>query len=532
MKLTFLGATHEVTGSCFLLQANGSNIVIDCGMEQGRDIFENADLPLPPADIDAVLLTHAHIDHSGKLPLLYSGGFGGNIYTTEATSDLCAIMLRDSAHIQESEAEWKSRKSKRSGGKPYTPLYTVADAEETIKKFVACPYGKQVTVADNVLVRFIDAGHLLGSSSIEVICTENGISKTIVFSGDIGNVNKPILRDPQYFTKADYVVTESTYGNRSHGESPDYISAFASAIQDTLDKGGNLVIPSFAVGRTQEILYFIRHIKDHGLVKGHDGFPVYVDSPMAVESTKVFGENWIECFDSETKELIARGINPLEFDGLNLSITSDQSKAINMDKTPKVIISASGMCEAGRIRHHLKHNLWREECTVLFVGYQSEGTLGRMLLDGADEVKLFGEKIAVKACISNIAGVSGHADNTGLIKWIDSYDPKPQRVFVVHGDNYTVEEYSARLRSEKGLTVTAPYSGESWDLLTNTMQQEGIKKMIVKAAPTPSVSPAYARLQSAGDRLMNIIRMHKNASNKDIAALADQITALCNKCDK
>jgi len=533
MNLTFLGATHEVTGSCFLLQVGDKNIVIDCGMEQGRDTFENADLPLSPNEVDAVLLTHAHIDHSGKLPLLFSGGFRGKIFSTEATADLCAIMLRDSAHIQESEAEWKNRKAKRSGKPLYTPLYTMADAEETINMFVSCLYNKSVQVCDGVAVRFIDAGHLLGSASIEITATEGNTTKTIVFSGDIGNVNKPILRDPQFLTSADYVITESTYGNRSHGENPDYIGEFTAAIQDTLDRGGNLVIPSFAVGRTQEILYFIRHIKHNGLVKGHDGFPVYVDSPMAVESTKVFRENWIECFDSETKDLISQGVNPLDFDGLHLSITSSDSKAINLDETPKVIISASGMCEAGRIRHHLKHNLWRPESTILFVGYQSEGTLGRMLLNGESEVKLFGEKINVKAKISNINGVSGHADDKGLLRWISAFTPAPKRVFVVHGDDSTVEYYSETLRSDFNLKVTAPYSGEKWDLLQDEKIAEGTKKRIEpKASQSSKESPAYLRLLAAGERLMGIIRSKKGASNKELSSITNQIESLCKKIEK
>ena len=532
MKLTFLGATHEVTGSCFLLQVNNKNIVIDCGMEQGKDIFENTSIPVNPNEIDYVFLTHAHIDHSGKLPLLFSGGFRGKIFSTEATADLCAIMLRDSAHIQEAEAEWRSRKAKRSGENVYTPLYTIADAEETIKLFKTYTYGQVAEICDGITAKFIDAGHLLGSASILLSLTENGITKNIVFSGDIGNINKPILRDPQFINEADYVVTESTYGNRSHGENPDYIKAFTEAIQETLDRGGNLVIPSFAVGRTQEILYFIRHIKENNLIHGHEGFPVYIDSPMAVESTKVFNQNQLECFDEETKQLISKGINPLEFNGLNMSITSDQSKAINFDKTPKVIISASGMCEAGRIRHHLKHNLWRPESTILFVGYQSEGTLGRLLLDGEPEVKIFGERIAVKAQIKNVAGVSGHADDKGLLNWINSFSPKPQHVFVVHGDHESVEHYSKRLKNELSLNVTAPYSGECWDLLNNKKICNGIIKRIADTKTAESTSAEYRKLLSAGDRLMSIIRQNKGSSNKIISEFTSQINALCDKFKK
>lgn len=425
MKLTFLGAAHEVTGSRFLLQACGKNIMVDYGMEQGVDIYQNAPLPIEESAIDCAFLTHAHIDHSGYLPLLVKNGFHGPIYTTAATADLCKIMLLDSAHIQESEAEYANRKAQRNGGKMVEPLYTQEDALNTCALLKPCHYQETVSVFPGISICMTDAGHLLGSASIEVKVTENDVTKTIVFSGDIGNVAQPFLRDPDYLHHADYVVMEATYGTRSHGDRPDYIGEMTRILQETFDKGGNVIIPSFAVGRTQEMLYFIRHIKQHNLIKGHDHFPVYVDSPLGIEATHIFNENSLECADEETMALIRAGVNPIDFEDLIVSASADESKLINNEPTPKVIISSSGMCDAGRIRHHLKHNLWRPQCTVLFVGYQSMGTLGRSLVEGCKEVKLFGETISVCARIEQLAGISGHADNKGLMKWASEFEPLP-----------------------------------------------------------------------------------------------------------
>ncbi|MBR6747704.1 MAG: MBL fold metallo-hydrolase, partial [Clostridia bacterium] len=382
MKLSFLGAAHEVTGSCTLLEACGKRILIDCGMEQGADIYENCELPLDPSIIDAVFLTHAHIDHSGRIPMLTVRGYTGPVYATRASTELCTIMLLDSAHIQESEAEWRNRKNKRSGAEPYVPLYTVKDARKCLEQFEPHTYLESFPVCDGITARFRDAGHLIGSASIELTVTENGETKVLLISGDLGNVERPLIRDPQKPEKADIVVIESTYGDRLHGPRKDYLGQLTRVVQDTLDRGGNVVIPCFAVGRTQEFLYLLREIKRLGLVKGHDGFPVYVDSPMAVEATKIYDGDLMDFYDDQTLELLRQGVDVLHFPDLHMSITANDSKAINEDKTPKVILSASGMCEAGRIRHHLKHNLWRADSSVLFVGYQSEGTMGRLLQDG------------------------------------------------------------------------------------------------------------------------------------------------------
>ncbi len=535
MKLTFLGAAHEVTGSCSLVEAAGHRIVVDCGMEQGQDLFENQELPVSPSEVDAVLITHAHIDHSGLVPMLYAKGFRGPVFVTRATGRLCNIMLRDSAHIQEFEAEWRNRKAKRAGQPPYEPVYTMQDVEGVLQQFVPCEYETEVAVLDGVTARFTDAGHLLGSSSITLTLSENGEQRRVVFSGDIGNVNKPILRNPQHVTAADYVVMESTYGNRSHGEEkPDYVKELSEIIQRTLDRGGNVVIPSFAVGRTQELLYFIRQIKEQGRVHGHGEFPVVVDSPLAVEATKIFSTDSWDCYDEETLALLRQGINPIQFAGLQVSVTADDSRRINEDKAGKVIISASGMCEAGRIRHHLKHNLWRKESTVLFVGYQSVNTIGRLLLDGAPTVKLFGESIEVNAEIAQLHSVSGHADNNGLLQWAAAFDPKPRCIFVNHGDEAACEEMAARLAAEQGQQAVAPYSGDAWDLLTGEQVERGSRRRIAKkqSAGDSRGNAVHDRLLAAARRLMRLAESFRGRTNKDTARLTSQIEAVCDKWEK
>lgn len=536
MKLIFLGATHEVTGSCTYLEADGKKILIDCGMEQGPDTYENEELPVPASDIDMVLLTHAHIDHSGKLPLLYQRGFRGQIFATRATTDLCDIMLRDSAHIQMFEAEWKNRKGKRAGREEVIPLYDMDDALGAIECFVSCEYHEILQISDQIKIRFVDAGHLLGSSSIEVWITEHGQETKIVFSGDIGNTHQPIIKDPEYLKDADYVVMESTYGDRSHGVKPDYIKELTQIIQRTFDRGGNVVIPSFAVGRTQEMLYFLRQIKEEKRIKGHDGFEVYVDSPLAVEATEIFMKHMFSDFDEDAAALIQRGINPISFPGLKISVTSEDSKNINFDEKPKVIISASGMCEAGRIKHHLKHNLWRPECTILFVGYQAVGTLGRAIVEGAKEVKLFGEDIEIHAEIAVLTGISGHADNEGLIRWISEFEKKPKCVFVIHGEDSVTENFAERLRKEKNLNAYAPFSGTIFDLASGEFIREAepvkIDKTKNMSAATAKANSVFARLVAAGQRLMTVIRHNEHGANKDLAKFTSQIESLCDKWDR
>ena len=519
------------TGSCHYLEAAGKHILVDRGMEQGINPFENAELPVQEAMIDYVFLTHAHVDHSGMLPQLFARGFRGKIYATRATAELCDIMLRDCAHIQQQEAEWKNRKARRhSGTEKHEPPYTMEDAQGTIGLLVPCEYGELIEVCDGIQIRFTDIGHLLGSSSIEVWAEEKGFKRKLCFLCFFGNKHQPLIRDPQPTAQADYVIMESTYGDRLHStERPDYIAGLAEVIQETFDKGGNVVIPSFAVGRTQEILYFLRKIKEDGLVVNHGRFPVYVDSPLAVEATGIFEKNIYECFDAEALELVHRGINPISFPGLHLSITSDESKAINFDDTPKVIISASGMCDAGRIKHHLKHNLWREECTVLFVGYQSVGTLGRTILEGASEVKLFGETVDVRARIMAFQGLSGHADKNGLIEWLNGFQEKPRKVFIVHGEDTVCTSFAECLKYEHGYDTYAPFSGTRFDLINNVFELEAAPKAKEKKAKAAVVNSVYARLEAAGQRLLAIIRNGKGMANKDMGKFADQINALCDK---
>ena len=535
MKITFIGATHEVTGSCYYLEAAGKKFLVDCGMEQGPDYYENQEIPVKGSDLDFVLLTHAHMDHSGNLPAIYAKGFQGPVYATQATCHLCDIMLRDSAHIQMFEAEWRNRKGRRQGKPEFVPAYTMEDAMGVLKNFVPCPYEKTVTPAEGIRVRFVDAGHLLGSASIEVIINEDGKEKKIVFSGDIGNLNQPLIKDPVYLHDADYVVMESTYGDRSHGDRPDYVGLLSEVIQRTFDRGGSVVIPSFAVGRTQEMLYFIRQIKEEGRVHGHDNFKVYVDSPLANEATTIFNEHIYDCFDEEALALVNKGINPLMFPGLKTSITSDDSKAINFDEDCKVIISASGMCDAGRIKHHLKHNLWNPNNTILFVGYQAIGTLGRSLLEGATEVKLFGETVYVGAEICQMPGISGHADVNGLMTWIKYFNQKPAKVFVTHGDDEVTEIFARRLEEELGLDAMAPFSGTVFDLAENVCiyEAQGIK--ITKTAVSPKTSKAaraFQKLVAMGQRLMSVIRKSEGIPNKDLDRFTREVQSLCDKWDR
>jgi len=531
MNITFLGAAHEVTGSCTLIEANGKRILVDCGMEQGKDIYENVDLPVTAGEIDVVLVTHAHIDHSGMLPKLVKEGYKGKIYSTYATKRLCDIMLLDSAHIQESEAEWRNRKAKRSGKPEYTPPYTTDDAKRTLMLFEGVGYNQTVFPIENVEVTFIDAGHLLGSSSISIKITENGKTETLLFSGDLGNVNRPLIRDPQKPTAADYVIIESTYGNRSHGPRPDYVGQLTRIIQSTLDRGGNVVIPSFAVGRTQELLYLIRHIKENGLVVGHDGFPVIVDSPLSAEATGIYADGLVDYYDDETLELLKAGIDPIKFDGLQLSITSEESKTINFDTTPKVIISSSGMCEAGRIRHHLKHNLWRADSTVLFVGYQSEGTLGRKLIDGEKTIKLFNEPVNVNATLEQMDGISGHADMNIMLDWLGALEKAPKKVFVNHGEDTVCDEFAATISQKFGYTAIAPYSGAKYDLTNDLCLDDGNKKRIVRDA-VHTVSSAFDKLVLAGRRLLAAIDKNRGGSNRDLEKFAREINDLAGKWEK
>lgn len=529
MKLHFLGAAHEVTGSRTLLEAGPYRILVDYGMEQGTDLFENPPLPVAAGEIDAVLLTHAHIDHSGLIPQLVRDGFHGPIYATEATAQLCKIMLLDSAHIQEADTKWRNRKAQRSGELTVEPLYTVRDAQAALELFHPCRYGPTYEILDGITIRFQDAGHLMGSASIYVTVQD----KTLLFSGDLGNINRPLIRDPVRPDGADVVVIESTYGTRLHGQRPDYAAQLTSILQSTLDRGGNLVIPAFSVGRTQELLYLLREIKSAGAIQGHPDFPVYVDSPLAVEATKIYSGGLMEYYDEETLELLKNGTDPLSFPGLHTAVTAQDSMNINLDPVPKVILSASGMCEAGRIRHHLKHNLWRPQSTILFVGYQSPGTLGRKLLDGAKSVRLFGEGIQVNAQIAQMDGISGHADQAILLDWLGAMTRKPEKVFVNHGENETTDQFAQIIRTRLNLDAEAPYNGSIFDLDTMCALAPGFRTRLTRRKTYGvRVNPAFERLYQAGRRLMNVIEQNRGLTNRELRKFADQILLLCDKWEK
>ena len=530
MKLSFFGADKTVTGSCHCLDVNGKRILIDCGLQQGAGDIDNGSFPFVPGDVDVVLVTHAHIDHSGRLPLLVRQGYRGPILTTRLTAQLLSVMLRDSAHIQESDAAWENQKGRRAGREPVEPLYTLQDAEDALKLLETCDYGETVEVVPGATACFHDAGHLLGSAMIELLLQENGQEKRIVFSGDIGNVNHPIIRDPSYLRRADYVVMETTYGDRDHPPEHAYTEELAGIIDETLGQGGNVVIPAFAVGRTQELLYYIREIKERGLVHSVPDFPVYVDSPLAGEATRIFSGDLEGYTDEETAALAAAGVNILAFPGLSVTQTLEESKWLNTDRTPKVILSASGMCDAGRIRHHLKHNLWRPECTVVFVGFQAAGTLGRILLEGAREVKLFGEEISVQARIAQLHGLSSHADRGALLAWISHFSPAPEHVFLVHGEEEVAEAFAGELRRRR-LAAHAPDYTETYDLAANAMVKAGVP-LEEKKKKAPRESAVYRRLQAMGQRLLEVIAHNRGGANKDLAKFADQIQALCEKWDR
>jgi metallo-beta-lactamase family protein len=517
------------------VEVNGKKVLVDCGMNQGSDNGYGQDFPFNPADIDYVVMTHAHIDHSGRLPLLVKQGFKSKIYATGATCELLEIMLRDSAHIQEVEAGWKNRKGKRSGSKTTEPMYTVQDAEEVFKYFVPCTYNEMIDIDEGLKIRFTDAGHLLGSAFVEMWLSENGVEKKVVFSGDIGNLGQPIIRDPQYVKEADIAIMESTYGDRNHEVPADYSEGLAEIIDKTLGMGGNVIFPSFAIGRTQELLYFIREIKEQGLVKSVPNFPVYVDSPLANAATRIYEGDLHGYLDEETIAVIKAGNKPLSFDGLRISESSDDSKAINDDRTPKVIIASSGMCEAGRIRHHLKHNLWRPECAVVFVGYQANGTLGRIILDGVvKKVMLFGEEINIACNIYSFRGMSAHADRDGLLKWIGSFEPKPEKVFIVHGEAEVCDIFKDTL-TELGHSAYVPKLTAVYDILTGRIISEGVeaeRSREAEAGPQKHESPVYQRLVAAGKRLLNIIANNRGGANRELNAFTEEINRLAEKWDR
>lgn len=468
MKVTFLGAAQTVTGTCYLVETEKTSFLIDCGLHQGQPHEERLNyqpFPFRIDKIDFLLLSHAHIDHSGRLPKLYAEGYRNPIYATKATVDLCAIMLPDSGHIQETEYNWRRRKNSRSGRPVEEPLYTMQDAIDTQQLFQSIRYDQELHPAEDVRVRYRDAGHILGSSILEIWIKENGGETKLVFSGDLGNKNIPILRDPTVIDGADYLILESTYGDRLHDRPNHKVDRFVHAIEETLQRGGNVIIPSFAVGRTQELIY--------SLNKEYDKFerqrrllhdtPVYIDSPLAISATEVFQKN-TDCFDDEARAYIESGDHPLDFDNLHFTKTADESRQLNEDPDSKIIISASGMCEAGRILHHLKLKLPDRRNTVLFVGYQAEGTRGRRILDGEREVKIHGENVPVRAEIRSIDAFSAHADSGELFRWMGNFRRPPRMTFLVHGEWEQMRALEAQIRERLGWAVQIPAYLEKVDL--------------------------------------------------------------------
>ncbi len=531
MNITFLGAAKTVTGSNFLVEGAGKKFLVDLGMYQGKaaDEMENsAPFQFNPNEIDFMLLTHAHIDHSGRIPKLYNEGYRNKIYATKATCDLCSIMLPDSGHIQEMEIEWRNRKRKREGKKELPPLYTALDAEKCLEIFKPVSYDEIIEIDENIHVRFNDAGHMLGSSIIEVWIKENGEEKKAVFTGDIGNNDIPLLDSPTMIESADYVIMESTYGSRLHMRNDSKAEMFLNVVSETLDKGGTVVIPSFAVGRTQEILYEINKLKekrdDEEFRKKYQTImraPVYVDSPLAISATEIFREN-MNLFEEDVKEALKNGDNPLEFPGLKFTVTSEESKALNESNIPSIIISASGMCEVGRIKHHLKHNLWNPNSTILFVGYQAPGTLGDKIVHGEKMVKIFGEEIAVNARIEYIEGYSGHADQEWLLNFVYSFINKPKHIFLVHGEPESQIVLKEKIEATTTIPVTIPSYGDDYEI------SEEIKLVKTIELPNKEVKDkqeAINRLEKLKQEVSDMEQIVKEeiltdtASDEDIAKL-------------
>ena len=537
MKITFLGATRTVTGSNILIETKDKKFIVDCGLYQGQDkeILLNTDeFMFNPNEIDFMLLTHAHIDHSGRIPKLYVDGYRGPIYATKATCDLCSIMLPDSGYIQESEVEWLNRKRKREGKHEVPPIYTYQDAVDSLTLFEKVNYREIVQLTPNIRVRFNDAGHMLGSAIIEVWINEDGEEQKIVFTGDLGNNDIPLLREPTMIDDADILVMESTYGNRLHEYKENKAEEFLKIVSSTLERGGNVVIPSFAVGRTQEILYEIQKSKQSDDPEFRREFdeimtaPVYVDSPLAISATEVFLKN-LDCLDEEVQEDIKEGKKPLDFSGLRFTPSVEESRALNENANKSIIISASGMCEVGRIKHHLKHNLWRTDSTILFVGYQAVGTLGKKIVDGAKQVKIFGEEIGVNANIKYIEAFSGHADKSGLLKFIDSFKNKPKQIYLVHGDEEAQLSLADELVDKYHIPVDIPFRGDVYEATTRRINKIGeIKSPNEYKFARLELLERIETLREEIDDMSTIIKedLKKETTDKKIAELTDKIKDL------
>lgn len=509
MRLTFLGGAGTVTGSSYLLEAGGLRLLVDCGLFQGKDEELNRKpMPLAPYGLDGVILTHAHIDHSGRLPLLRRQGFSGPIYAHNATADLAAIMLLDSAHIQEMEAERLTRKARRAGRDMVQPLYSADDAHRVTEQFHALPYGKLLSLSPSLQIRLQDAGHILGSAIVEVFETgPDGRQAKLVLSGDLGRPDRPILRDPTVIAEADFLVMESTYGNRLHEPPQSTRETFATIIRSTVAKGGKVIIPAFAVGRTQEVLYQLNSLVEEGQLPRN--LRVVLDSPLAIAATEVTAKHR-DVYDEAARALVRSGDDPFAFPGLVLSHTGDDSRALNENREPMVIVAAGGMCENGRVVHHLKHNLWRHTSTVLFVGYQAEGTLGRRILEGASRVRIHGEDVAVNCRIESLQGLSAHADQAQLLAWVDGFQQAPRQTVLVHGEAEAREEL-ARLLMLRGHRVAMPLMDETIELAP------GVSRPAVRRSQTAPRDPA--RVALAQGSALGLTSQRMSALLKELRAL-------------
>lgn len=507
MKIRFCGASTGVTGSCHLITTDNHKVLLDCGQFQGgkaQEAMNYEEFPFDPSEIDCLILSHAHIDHCGRIPLLVKRGFKGDIYCTDATADLLDVMLKDSGYIHEKEAEWKNRKNERAGRPAVEPLYTYNDAMDSLKYVKPVLYDQLIELNEEMKIVFNDAGHILGSAITELWVSEKDTVSKIVFSGDLGVMDRPILRNPTIIKKADYVIMETTYGNRLHPQNSMDVRKLMDIIRETAARGGTTVIPSFAVGRTQELIYELNRVydSDSEYREAFKDLMVYVDSPMATTATEVFKRN-AQVFDEETKEFIRKGDHPLDFKNLKFTRTSEESMWLNSDRKPKVIISASGMCEAGRIRHHLKHNLWDSRSSVIFVGYQAEGTLGRRLVEGEKEITLFGEKIQVNAQIHNLEGFSGHADRDGLLGWLGGFIQKPKHVFLVHGETESKEEFAITVKEKLGYEPVVVHGNSEYILEENKIVS--MKQNVEDELDAEAVNVARSTLTGIHRRIEDIL---------------------------
>lgn len=521
MDIQFLGAAKMVTGSNYLLSTDNYKILVDCGLFQGSKEHEKLnfqDFEFDPKEIDAVILTHAHIDHSGRIPKLIKDGFRGKIISTKATFDLCEIMLLDSGKIQEQDAEWENKKRKRAGRNLIEPLYTMEDAQTSLHYFEPYHYNQRITLNDEISIRFRDAGHILGSAILELWLDDGEKRTKVVFSGDLGMPNRPIIRNPDFIEEADYLIMESTYGDTIHEPIEESTGKLIDIINKTAFRGGTVLIPSFAVGRTQELIYELNNYYEYGKVEEYMKIPIYIDSPMAVNATEVFQRN-SSSFDEETQEMILKGDNPFKFDNLRYIRSQEESMALNKAEFPKVIISASGMATAGRIRHHLKHNLYNPLNSLVFVGYQAQGTLGRILLDGVKIVKLLGEEIKVGLEIYDLEGFSGHADQVVLLDWLKKFKKKPKKVFLIHGEEDAAQALSKKIEGQFNIGTIIPNIGDKYRIARESVELEkgiALEPSLLKEDIEKELEIVYNQFKSLSLRSDNLYEKKTLERNYDL----------------